>query len=220
MADRIYIVEDHPIVRRGFASLIEEESDLTVCGETGSVRTARRHIGDLQPDLAIIDLFLEDGSGLTLIKDLKPTMEASLRALVISGQPESLYAQRVLAAGAHGYLMKSEAYWHVVPAIRRVLSGHIYLSEKMTAAILTNYVGTSQSRTRSPLEMLSDRELEVFTLLGNGLDRREIAEALSVSPKTIDTHQDHLKEKLALKNHSQLRRNAAVWVATSGPELE
>lgn len=219
MATKIYIVEDHPIARQGMTSLIEPEDDLTICGEAGSAETARREIAELEPDLVIIDLTLEEGSGLTLIKDLQAE-RSELPILVISMHDESLYARRALEAGARGYLMKSEAYWEVVEAIHRVLDDRIYLSKEMTSQVLSQYVGASKPQQESPLESLSDRELEVYTLMGRGYGRREIAEALSLSPRTIDTYRDHLKEKLGIDTNAKLRRSATVWVETeSAPDV-
>ena len=211
MAHRLFLVEDHPIVRYGLVSLLEAEADLTVCGETDSAQEARRRIPEVKPDLAIVDLFLVDGSGLALIKDL--SAHSSLPILVLSAHAETLYAHRVLAAGARGYLMKSEAYWKIVEAARQLLDGNIYLSPDMTSAMLNAYMGDGPAPTNDPIETLSDRELEVFTLMGRGLSRRNMAEALSLSPKTIDTYREHLKRKLSLDTNEQLRRNAAVWVA-------
>lgn len=217
MDKQIFVVEDHPLVRRGLISLIEAEPDLAVCGETESAQVARQRISEICPDLAIVDLFLEEGNGLTLIEDLQS--ETKVPTLVISAQDETLYAHRVLAAGAHGYLMKTEAYWKVVEAIRHVLNGDIYLSEKMSSALLASFAGRPTTPANSLSASLSNRELEVFTLMGTGLGRQAIAETLSLSPKTIDTYRDHLKKKLSLASTDELRQHAAVWVATGEQEL-
>ncbi len=214
MTHQIYIVEDHPVVRRGLASLIEPEPGLTISGETGSAKEAREDLFDTTPDLVILDLSLDEGSGLSLLDHLHNT-KPDLPVLVVSMHDEVLYARRALDAGARGYLMKSNADTQVVEAIRCLLSGDIYLSPEMTSTILAEHVGGAPPDDVSPLDRLSDRELEVLTLLGKGYERREIAEELALSPKTIDTYKNHLKEKLSLENNAGLRRYAAVWEASS-----
>lgn len=209
MPARIYLVEDHPALRRGLKSIIDDLENATVCGETGSATTARREIPEMTPDLALIDLFLADGSGLDLIKNLSTQLD--LLILVISAHDETLYARRALEAGALGYLMKDVETQTLANAIRDVLNGSIYLSSEMTSELLSDYVGTSSS-PESAIHNLSDQELQVFTLLGKGLERLAIAETLSVSPKTVDTYQEHLKEKLSLETTAKLRRAAALWV--------
>jgi DNA-binding NarL/FixJ family response regulator len=213
MAKQIYIVEDHPVVRRGLSSLIEPESDLTISGETGSAKEAREHLSASTPDLVILDLSLEEGSGLHLLEHLHST-QPDLRILVVSMHDEVLYARRALDNGAQGYLMKSNATEKVVEAIRHVLDGNVYLSPEMTSAIVTEHVGGSGAPDRSPLDNLTDRELEVLMLMGEGYERREIAESLALSPKTIDTYKNHLQKKLSLDTNAGLRRYAAVWVAS------
>jgi len=208
---RIYLVEDHPLIRRGIAAVLEAEDNLVIDGETGSAEAARRRVPGTQPERTLIGPTLQDGSGLTLIEDLWTQLE--LPMLVLSAQDESLYVPRVLTAGAQGYLTKSEGYWTVVEAVRRILDGSIYLSDKMSTALLSTYAKGSDGGDESPLSSLSNRELEVFTLMGHGLGRGEIAEILSLSPKTVDTYRDHLKTKLSLETNDRLRRNAAVWVA-------
>lgn len=200
-------------MRRGLAALIEPEVDLTVVGGTGSAPKAQRQIPELDPDLVILDLSLEEGSGLTLLEHLHAT-QPDLPILIVSMHDESIYARRALEAGARGYLMKNEADSNVVEAIRDILEGGVYLSPEMTAAILSEQVGGS-SQQDTPLERLSDRELEVFMLLGKGHERREMAEALTLSPKTIDTYRDHLKEKLSIDTNAGLRRYAAIWMEWS-----
>ena len=216
MATKIYIIEDHPVVRRGLASLIEPEPDLTIVGETGSAPEARRILSEEDVDLVILDLSLEEGSGLTLLEHLHST-QPDLPVLVVSMHDELLYARRALDAGARGYLMKSNANSKVVTAIRQVLDGNIYLSPEMTSAILSEHVGGAQPGDTSPLDRLSDRELEVLMLMGKGYERREIAEALALSPKTIDTYKNHLKKKLSLDSNAGLRRYAAIWEASHNP---
>lgn len=210
MSNRIYIVDEHPIVREGIASLIAGEPDLSVCGATGSAAEARRHIPELGPALVTTGLLLPDGSGLTLIRDVRAEVDVPI--LVISAELESLYARRVLVAGALGYLGKRAPCSRIIEAIRQVLAGNVYLSEKMTSALLQAQITGTPLPNDSPLALLSDRELEVFRRMGEGLSRREIATRLSVSPKTVDTYQEHLKTKLELDTNEQLRRDAALWV--------
>ena len=219
MSYEIYIVEDHPVVRRGLASLIGPEEDLTIVGETGSALQARRDLSERDIDLVILDLSLEEGSGLSLIEDLHAT-QPGLPVLVVSMHDETLYARRALEAGARGYLMKDRADSKVVEAIRTVLDGSVYISSEVTSAIVSGQVGgTEPSSDDSVLGVLSDRELEVFTLMGEGKKRREIAEALALSPKTVDSHRTSLKDKLSFDTNASLRQYAAVWVASVGASL-
>lgn len=198
-------------MRRGLSSLIEPEADLTIVGETGSASEARVEILGADPDLVTLDLSLKQGSGLTLLEDLHAA-QADLPVLVISTHDERLYAQRALEAGAQGYLMKTEADSKVIEAIRHVLDGGIYLSLEMTATVLSRRVGDPMSQEASLIDSLTDRELEAFMLMGQGYERREIAEALMLSPKTVDTYRDHLKEKLFVDTNAGLRRYAAIWM--------
>ncbi len=217
MEHRIYIVEDHPVMRRGYAALLEQEQDLYLCGETGSAEDARQQIPGVQPDLVVLDLSLKGGSGLDLIKHLHAE-HTDLPVLVVSVHDEMLYAERVLQAGARGYLMKSEAHPEVIHAIRRILDGGIYLSQQLSTKLLLRFSGTS-SPTAAPsqLHRLSDRELEVFEYMGRGLTTREIAEKLVLSPKTIDSYRTRVKEKLAVDSNAELRRRAVVWVEQNEP---
>ena len=210
MSGRLYIVDGHPIVREGITSLIASEPDLSVCGATGSAVEARRHIPELGPALVTTGLLLPDGSGLTLIRDVRAEVDVPI--LVMSAELESLYARRVLVAGALGYLSKRAPCSRIVEAVRQVLAGNVYLSEKMTSALLQAQITGTPLPNDSPLALLSDRELEVFRRMGEGLSRREIATRLSLSPKTVDTYQEHLKTKLDLDTNEQLRRDAALWV--------
>jgi DNA-binding NarL/FixJ family response regulator len=219
MPYQIYVVEDHPVVRRGLASLIGPEEDLTIVGETDSALQARRDLSERDIDLVILDLSLEEGSGLSLIEDLHAT-QLGLPVLVVSMHDETLYARRTLEAGARGYLMKDRADSKVVEAIRTVLDGSVYISSEVTSAIVSGQVGgTEPSSDDSVLGVLSDRELEVFTLMGEGKERREIAEALALSPKTVDSHRTSLKDKLSFDTNASLRQYAAVWVASVGASL-
>lgn len=207
---RILIVDDHPIVCEGLTSLIEHESDLKVCGEASNIRTALQKIEQLRPDLAVVDISLEGRNGLELVKDVF-LRYPELPILVMSVHDEAVYAQRALLAGAKGYIMKDKAGESVLKAIRRVLAGEVYLSEKMTVKTLRNLVGGSQL---SPLEPLSDRELEVLSLIGEGQSVRQIAARLGLSAKTIETYRTHIRKKLKVANSSELLKCAIQWVRT------
>jgi DNA-binding NarL/FixJ family response regulator len=211
MAHRIYIVEDHPVMRQGYAALIDREMDLTICGEAATVDVARQQIAEVHPDFVILDLSLEGGSGLELIKDLQ-TRWPDLPILIVSMHDETLYADRALQAGARGYLMKNEAAEKVDEAIRRILNGEIYLSESLSKEILMQFAGRKDTANQSPLAQLSDRELEVFEYLGQGQTTREIAEILVLSPKTIDSYRTRIKDKLAIDSNAELQRRAFLWV--------
>lgn len=199
------------MVREGYVSMFEEEMGLMICGETGSAKEARRLVPEVDPDLAIVDLSLEEGSGLELIKDFHAT-SPDLAILVVSIHDETLYAERALRAGARGYLMKDEASSRVVEAARQVLDGGLFLSPTLNKDLLLQYVRNEHPVSTSPLEPLSDRELQVFELMGQGLTRREIGKELSLSPKTVDSHRSRLKEKLSVDTNEELRRRAAVWM--------
>ena len=207
-AARILIVDDHPIVRRGIVQLIQNESNLEVCGEADSPATAVELLESLRPDLVIVDLTLAHANGLGLIKDLQ-ARDPRLPVLVLSMHDETLYAERALRAGAMGYIMKQEATDHIVEAIRQVLGGNIYVSERMTTRMLHRLVGDKrEAGAVSPLETLSDREMEVLHLLGQGLSTRQIAEQLFLSVKTVETYLEHLKTKLGLESGRELIRYA------------
>ena len=191
---KILLVDDHPLLRRGLAALIEGELDLSVCGQAASRKDALRCIGQQQPDLAIVDLNLEGSDGLNLIKDIK-ACRPDVMSMVLSMHDESLYAERAIHAGARGYVSKQQLDDTILVAIRRILDGGIYLSEKMGALCAEKYL-LGQARTQgleddSPMAALSDRELEVFQLIGSGESTREIAERLGLSIKTIESHREH-----------------------------
>jgi DNA-binding NarL/FixJ family response regulator len=210
---RILIVDDHPLVRVGLSSLIEAEADLVVCGETGKMREAVDLVRTANPDLVIVDLSLADGNGLDLVKRLAAQHD-KLRILVCSMHDESLFAHRVLGAGARGYVNKQEAARHIVSAIRHLLNGKIWLSEPMMERVLDGIAkGRSASTsTSATVENLSDRELEVFGLIGEGMGPSQIAELLHLSVKTIETHKQKIKTKLNLKSGSELTRRAMQWM--------
>ncbi len=205
---RILIVEDHPIVRRGLVEIINHEPDMQVCGEAEDVADALEQVESTHPDLAIIDISLRSGNGIELIKQVK-ARDNHVRMLVSSVYDESLYAERALRAGATGYINKDEAVTNIVSAIRQVLMGRIYLSWRMTNRVLQAAGG--QSLLESPMASLSDRELQVFELISQGLTTRQIAAKLMLSVKTIETHRDHIKMKLKLKNSTELTHRAVQW---------
>jgi DNA-binding NarL/FixJ family response regulator len=202
-------LDDHPIVRLGIRQMLAAEPDLEVYGEAASADAARQFIERTPPDLAVIDLSLEQGSGLELIRTLRASAP-TLPVLVLSMHDEALFAERVLRAGARGYIMKREAITGLVGAIRQVLSGRIYVSEHMAQAVLER-LGHDGAAPDNPLATLTDRELEVFDLIGRGLSTAAIAEQIGVSIKTIETYRSNIKTKLNLKDATDLIRFAATW---------
>lgn len=206
---RILVVDDHPIVRLGIRQMLAAEPDLDVCAEAESADAAKQLIVDAHPDLAIIDLSLAEGTGLDLIRSLRESMP-TMPVLVLSMHDEALFAERVLRAGARGYIMKREAITGLVRAIRHVLSGRIYVSEGMAQAVLER-LGHDGAAPDNPLANLTDRELEVFDLIGRGQSTGAIAEQMGVSIKTIETYRSNIKTKLNLKNATDLIRFAATW---------
>lgn len=215
MAHQVYIVEDHPVMRQGYAALLETEMGLETCGETGSVPEARQEILELDPDLAIVDLSLQGGSGLELVKDLQNS-RPELPILVVSVHDEALYAERVLQAGASGYLTKNEPSTTMVEAIRHILEGGVFFEKTLTNHQMLLPIRDEEAETPySMLSELSDRELEVFEYLGRGLTSREIAEELNLSPKTVATYRSRAKVKLGLDSNAELQRRAVVWIELS-----
>ena len=212
---RILVVDDHPIVRQGLALLIDRQSDLTVCGEANDMAAALKAIATLKPDILILDLSLEGPDGIEVLKNIRLT-NAKLPVLILSMHDESLYAERALRAGANGYIMKQEATEKVLEAVRRLLRGEVYVSERIANRILQQCVGGSLPTRNSPLEALTDRELEVFRLVGRGYGTRQIAVELRLSVKTVESYQAHIKEKLSLKNAHELVQHAVRWISTQG----
>ncbi len=206
---RILIVDDHPLVRTGFAQLIGDCPDLEVCGEAGDMSEALARVEETSPDLAIIDLSLAGGSGLDLIERIK-ARHKNVLMLVASMHDETLYAERVLAAGARGYINKQEAQDSIIQAIRQVLSGKVYLSQQMTDRLLSGMVDANNERR--DIDALSNRELQVFELIGRGVSTSQMADQLSLSVKTIETHQAHIKKKLGLGSAHELNQRAIRWV--------
>ena len=206
---RILIVDDHPLVRTGFAQLIGDCPDLEVCGEAADMAEALRLIETAEPDLAIIDLSLAGGSGLDLIERIK-SRECDILMLVASMHDETLYAERVLAAGARGYINKQEAQDRIIQAIRTVLGGKVYLSQAMTERLLSGMVDADGERR--DIDSLSNRELQVFELIGQGVTTGKMAKQLNLSVKTIETHQAHIKKKLGLASSHEVTQRAIRWV--------
>jgi len=207
----VFIVDDHPLIRRGLRQLFETQATITVCGEAGSIAEAINEVKRCSPDLVIVDISLPDGSGLDLIKRLHATNPDQL-FLVSSMHDERLLAERVLRAGAMGYVGKQEAPEHLITAVNKVLAGKVYLSEGVTEQLLINsYASNSAVKPQSPIEALSNRELEVFEQIGGGFSTMKIAEHLNLSVKTIETHRAHIKQKLNLATSSELVRHAVQW---------
>ena len=210
---KILIVEDHPIFRWGLSELINQEPDLIVCGEATDVSSAWKAIERLKPDLIIADITLEKSDGIDLTKAVNRSNNA-IPVLILSMHDQFLYAERALHAGARGYIMKQEAMEKVVTAIRQVLAGKIYLNEQVKDQILFNLADRPVGNGRSPMDRLTDRELEVFRMIGKGFSTREIAAKLHLSIKTIGTYRERIKEKLNLKHANELVRHAVHWEKT------
>jgi len=204
---RIMLVDDHPILRQGLGQLLSQEKDLLICGQFEEASKALEACGNLKPDAAIVDISLKGSSGIELLKNIK-VQYPKLLVLVLSMHDESLYAERALRAGASGYIMKQEAPEQVLVALRRILNGEIYLSEKMSSKLMHQLVSGRPTETGSLMERLSDRELEIFGLIGQGRGTRQIAEQLHLSVKTSESHRAHIKEKLNLKNATELVHRA------------
>ena len=204
---RIFVVDDHPIVRQGLAQLIGNEVDLVVCGQGEDAYQALRAIRQARPDLALVDISLKESDGIELLKELRGAAP-ELPVLILSMHDESLYAERALRAGARGYIMKQEAPQTLLSAIRKVLAGDVYVSEKMGATLLQRIVGGRRPGGELPMDRLTDRELEVFGMIGAGQSMKEIADKLCLSVKTIEAHREHIKEKLNLRSSAELLRFA------------
>lgn len=208
---RIVIIEDHPVFRSGLKELIETERDLRVCGEADTINAARRVIKEEQPDLVIVDITLKGRNGIELIQELHQDAPL-LRILVLSMHDESLYAERAFRAGASGYIMKQETSESIIKAIRMVKEGQKYASKQFLANVLTKFLGHSPEDTRSPIDRLTHRELDVFRLLGKGMTTKDIAAQLDLSAKTIGTYRERIKIKLDLQNASDLIHAAVRWL--------
>ena len=210
---KVLIVDDHPLVREGLADLINKEKDIVVCGWAKDIPQTIKAIKKLKPDVVTVDISLEDASGLDLMKDIK-TRFPGLPVLALSMHQESIYAERAIRAGAKGYITKQEATKKVITAIRKVLEGRLYLSETMKEKLVYSLIGNDESDAgTSPIDRLTDRELEVFRLIGQGKATRQIAEQLCLSAKTIETYRSRIKEKLNLSSGSELLRCAFQWAS-------
>jgi DNA-binding NarL/FixJ family response regulator len=215
-AARVLIVDDHPAVREALTIRIAAQPDLEVCGEAADANEALRLAAATDPDVAVIDIALKTGNGIDLIKRLRARNE-NVRAIVWSMYSEDLYAERALRAGAMGYINKEQATGKIIEAIRQVLDGKMYLSAAMTEKLLKRAVGQAGRESgRSPIDTLSDRELDVFRLIGQGLKTQNIAAQLHLSIKTVETYRDRMREKLDLKDGSELARCAVQWVLENG----
>ncbi|MBS1801842.1 MAG: response regulator transcription factor [Acidobacteria bacterium] len=217
----VLVIDDHPLLRQGIAMLINQQTDLRVCGEAEDMRVALQCIVQLNPDIIVLDISLKGPDGLEVLKTIRAT-NADIPVLVLSMHDESIYAERALRARANGYIMKQEATEKVLVAIRRILEGEVYLSEAMSKKLLQQFIDGASSPLESRVAALSDRELEVFRLIGEGRATREIAEELHLSVKTVETYQAHIKEKLGLKSGRELIQHAIQWkisgrVDTAGP---
>jgi len=217
-ATRIVLVDDHPVVREGLAESINREHDLTVCAQAEDYRAALKAIENTKPELVVVDLMLKDSSGMELIKDIH-TRWPRLLILVVSMHDETLYAERVLRAGAQGYITKQQATRDILLAIRRVLSGGIYLNERTASSVLAR-LAAKQAVTDSITDLLADREMQVFELTGRGLSTREIGGQLHIDVKTVDTYRARIKEKLNLKSSSELLQLAIRWNKDRGAGME
>jgi len=209
--NRIFIVDDHPIVRKGLAQLINQEEDLVICGEADNAETALEALKKVKPDLAIVDISLRGIDGFELTKLIRARFD-NIPVLVISMHDESLFAERALRVGARGYIMKQEAIEKMMEAIRKVLRGELYVSERVSANIVKRFVDGKAEGVSSSEELLSDREMEVFQLIGQGFGTRQIADQLHVSVKTVETYRANIKEKLNLKNATELMKHAVHWI--------
>ena len=208
---KVLLVEDHPVMRQGLVMLIEQENDLTVCGEAEDVHGALEAIDQQGPNIVVVDISLKESSGLELIKDIKVRWP-DLAVLVLSMHDESFYAERALRAGARGYVTKAEASAKVIDGIRQVLSGNVYVSEKVASKMLTRLVGAGTDLEKFPIDSLSDREFQIFELIGQGVETRDIAKQLHVSVKTVEAHREHIKKKLNLDSATELLKYAVQWV--------
>lgn len=208
---RIFIVDDHPLLRRGLAELINREADMVFCGEAEDSPSAMKAIAQLKPDLVIVDISLKGYNGIELIKNIK-AFDSKIQVLVLSMHDESVYAMRVLKAGAKAYVMKQEVVDKVMEAVRRIRAGKVFVSERVASRMLDQVVVGGDPAPDSPVDLLSDRELEIVNMIGSGLPTREIAAKLHISIKTVESHRARIKEKLNLQNAIQLVQFCVRWV--------
>jgi len=210
---RILIVDDHAIMRDGLVAVLSREPDLEVCGQVGDAFAALELAGSSQPDLAVVDINIAGKNGLELIKDLR-VLHPRIAILALSAHDETLYAERVLRAGGHGYVMKAQGSERLVAAVRQVLAGELAVSPPIAAKVLSLFVG--KCANISPVERLTDRELEIFRLIGEGRETIRIGELLHLSPKTVEAHRMHIKEKLQIASLTELIAFAARWSESHG----
>ncbi len=210
---RILVVDDHPIIRQGLALMVNREADLVVCGEAEDATGAMLVMASARPDVLIVDISLNGPDGLDLLKNIRTT-HPTLPVLILSMHDESIYAERALRAGANGYIMKQEATEKVLIAVRRILNSQIYVSDRIANKMLKHYITGSGSLKNSSISDLSDRELEVFRLIGEGHGTRQIAEELHLSVKTVESYQAHIKDKLSLRSSRELMQHAIQWNMT------
>jgi len=216
MTTRILIVDDHPIVRQGYEQLIGTQADLQVCGWAATADEALKQAKATDPALAIVDITLKDSNGVELIKQLQ-TRHPNLKILVISAHDETLYAERALEAGALGYINKQEALDRLVEAVRDVLAGEVYVSEQITRRLLKRRVSGGKQQQETPqIESLTDRELQVFEMVGHGQSTKQIAARLHLSPKTIERYKENIKGKLDIANSTELVQQATRWILENG----
>ena len=213
---KVFLVDDHPIVRQGLSLLINREADLTVCGEAEEMQVALPAVVAACPDILVIDISLHGPDGLELLKNIR-LRSPRLPVLILSMHDESIYAERALRAGANGYIMKQEATEKVLIALRRILSGEIYVSERIANSMLQHYVRGGIPRVQSLVAELTDRELEVFRLIGEGYGTRQIADQLHLSVKTVESYQAHIKDKLSLRSARELVQHAIQWTVSEKP---
>ena len=211
---KVYIVDDHPLMRKGMAMTLQSDIEFDVCGQAESAEEALSEILEMNPDAAVIDISLPGMNGIELVKNLLHQLP-DLKILIVSRHDEELYAERALRAGAKGYLMKLEAGEVLVSAVRQVLNGGLYLSDNIGNKLLMKLASGKAAKSDNPLDLLSDRELEVFELTGQGLSTRDIGEKLHISVKTVESHRANIKEKLHLDTANELMRHAVRWVEES-----
>jgi DNA-binding NarL/FixJ family response regulator len=210
---KILVVDDHPIIREGLVRLVDDEQDLAICGQADDAPEALKAISETKPDVVVVDISLKNSSGIELMKSIK-AQYPKLPVLILSMHNEALYAERALRAGAMGYIMKQEASEKLLAAIRHVLVGQIYVSDKVSKRLIRKLARGKTDMVASPIDSLSDRELEVFHLIGQGYGTSQIAEKLYLSIKTIETYRTHIKEKLNLTNSRELLQYAIQWVSS------
>ncbi len=215
MKNKVIIVDDHPLMRKGLALTLATEGDMDVVAQVESAEAAMDLLDTIDPDVAVVDISLPGMSGLELIKHLQ-VFKPNLKIIVVSRHDEALYAERAIRAGARGYVMKLEAGEVIVDAVQRVMSGGIYVSQEINERLLMGMLTGRNTHTTSPLEILSDRELEVFELTGHGLTTRDIAERLHLSVKTVESYRARIKNKLDLQNATELMQHAVQWVESAG----